>query len=261
MFGLSTAGLPGNQLMGLGPHQTGSGSSLDQGPLSIQRLSVLSTFRKFYTANDGRSILLDLLPFQYQPGDVPRHQPKINVTNVSSSARQLSEQYRGHVTTCRNIRFMRFNFTSPYGREPVVVCDGLKGDLVTWAFPFPWTSRRRTLLLSTTFVGEGNLRREFGDDRVNQSNITFWDITSFHWPIANVPCDRARPTFGAITTITNSAMSTDAEDVPKLRHHTALSDLTSFLRTRSFRAKIWLQRMRASRLTVLIGFEVPGKTD
>ncbi|KAF6793347.1 glycosyl hydrolase family 28 (exopolygalacturonase) [Colletotrichum sojae] len=106
------------------------------------------TFRNFYSANDDWPIFLDSCYFNIDAETCNRFPSKMSVSNVLfENFSGISSGSKGRAVArvscstneegrCQNIRFKNFNVTSPCGGEPVVICDGLDGDLGVPCVPF-----------------------------------------------------------------------------------------------------------------------------
>ncbi|KAI2628431.1 family 28 glycosyl hydrolase [Xylaria nigripes] len=99
------------------------------------------TFRNFYQENNEYATYLDSCYYDLDAETCDQYPSKMNVTNISF------ENFSGYTSgknglavaslrcstnpdaICENIKFKNFNIASPCGGDPVVLCDGIKGDI------------------------------------------------------------------------------------------------------------------------------------
>ncbi|KAI0541554.1 family 28 glycosyl hydrolase [Xylaria digitata] len=98
------------------------------------------TFRNFYQANNEYSAFIDSCYFNIDTETCAEYPSMMNLTNISF------ENFTGYTSgkyglavakltcstnpnaVCENITFKDFNITSPCDGDPVIICDGIKGD-------------------------------------------------------------------------------------------------------------------------------------
>ncbi|KAK4465891.1 exo-polygalacturonase [Cladorrhinum samala] len=97
------------------------------------------TFRNFWNANNEYTAFLDSCYFNINETTCAQYPSKTNISNI------LFENFTGYSSgkygravarltcspnaVCENIQFKNFNVTSPCGGEPIVICDGISGDI------------------------------------------------------------------------------------------------------------------------------------
>lgn len=99
------------------------------------------TFRNFWQANNEYTAFLDSCYFNINASTCEQYPSKMNITNI------LFENFSGYTSgkygtavakltcstnpdaVCENIQFKNFTVTSPCGDPPVILCDGIKGDI------------------------------------------------------------------------------------------------------------------------------------
>lgn len=97
------------------------------------------TFRNFWNANNEYTAFLDSCYFNINATTCSQYPSQVNISNVNfeNFSGYTSGKYGRAVArltcspnaVCENIKFKNFNVTSPCGGEPVVICDGISGDL------------------------------------------------------------------------------------------------------------------------------------
>ncbi|KAI8628187.1 family 28 glycosyl hydrolase [Xylariaceae sp. FL1651] len=99
------------------------------------------TFRNFWQANNEYAAFLDSCYFNIDPATCAKYPSQMNITNISfeNFSGYTSGKYGLAVASltcstnpnavCDNITFKNFNITSPCDGDPVIICDGIKGDI------------------------------------------------------------------------------------------------------------------------------------
>ncbi|KAI1109543.1 family 28 glycosyl hydrolase [Nemania sp. NC0429] len=99
------------------------------------------TFRNFYQANNEYSAFIDSCYFNIDSKTCAQYPSQMNITNIvfENFSGYTSGKYGRAVAqltcstnpnaVCDNIKFKNFKVKSPCGGDPVVICDGIKGDI------------------------------------------------------------------------------------------------------------------------------------
>ncbi|KXH68760.1 glycosyl hydrolase family 28 [Colletotrichum salicis] len=101
------------------------------------------TFRNFWQANNEYTAFIDSCYFNINATTCAAYPSQMNISNI------LFENFSGYSSgkygravakltcstnpnaVCDNIQFKNFNITTPCGGDPVILCDGIKGDIGT----------------------------------------------------------------------------------------------------------------------------------
>ncbi|KAI1274287.1 family 28 glycosyl hydrolase [Xylaria sp. FL0933] len=98
------------------------------------------TFRNFYQANNEYSAFIDSCYFNIDAATCAEYPSMMNLTNISfeNFSGYTSGKYGLAVASltcstnpnavCENITFKNFTITSPCEGDPIIICDGIKGD-------------------------------------------------------------------------------------------------------------------------------------
>lgn len=99
------------------------------------------TFRNVWNANNEFSAFIDSCYFNIDSETCAQYPSGMNITNIlfQNFTGTTSGKYGNAVASltcstnpdavCENIRFENFDVTSPCGGKPVVICDGITGDI------------------------------------------------------------------------------------------------------------------------------------
>ena len=99
------------------------------------------TFRNVWNANNEYSAFIDSCYFNIDTETCAQYPSGMNITNIlfQNFTGSTSGKFGNAVASltcstnpdavCENIRFENFDVTSPCGGKPVVICDGISGDI------------------------------------------------------------------------------------------------------------------------------------
>ncbi|KAK1836853.1 ADP-ribosylation factor 6 [Podospora conica] len=97
------------------------------------------TFKNFWNGNNEYAAFLDSCYFNIETARCAKYPSRVNITNVvfENMSGSTSGKFGNAVArltcspnaVCSNIQFKNFTVTSPCGGQPVVICDGIHGDI------------------------------------------------------------------------------------------------------------------------------------
>ncbi|KAK0743989.1 exo-polygalacturonase [Schizothecium vesticola] len=97
------------------------------------------TFKNFWNGNNEYAAFLDSCYFNIDTATCAKYPSRVNITNVvfENMSGSTSGKFGNAVArltcspnaVCSNIQFKNFTVTSPCGGQPVVICDGIHGDI------------------------------------------------------------------------------------------------------------------------------------
>lgn len=97
------------------------------------------TYRNIHIENTDKPLVLDQCYFNINATECAAHPSAVNITNIvfdniygtssGKNGKEVVDLTCSPNAVCSNIHLSKINLTSPAGNPPVIICDGIQGDI------------------------------------------------------------------------------------------------------------------------------------